>query len=130
VQKEYLTESVQAEISERVQTDHAVHSVKAQTVREEVSAKAVRSAATDHVVHSAKVLTGQEEVSVRDPTDHVEHSVKVQTVHVASSVKVQTVREEVSATESQADSETQERRVSQRETSTISAMRTKAESTK
>jgi hypothetical protein len=127
--------SVRAEHSVKVQreeasvvTDHADHSARATTVREDHSVKedhSVRvqreeaSVVTDHADHSVRAMTVQEDHSAR-----AVHSEKVLKEEASAE------REEALATESQADSETLQRRASQREISTISVTRTRAESTR
>ena len=98
-----------------VETDHADLSVKEQTVQGERSERARREEDSETTVQDVLSVTVQrEEVSVE--TDHAGHSVK-------------DLKEGGSAATGKADSETLERRASQRRTSTISVTRTKAEST-
>ena len=109
-------------------TDHAVHS--ARMVKEN------HSAATDHVVHSARAEKENHfEIShvAHLEKDHSERIAKeeasVVTDHVAHLVK--TAREDHSAEEDQQlveEDSTLARRVLQRESSIISATRTRAES--
>ena len=112
VREDHLAKVLKEEVSE--ETDHADLSVKEQTVRGDHSARVKKeedSATTVQDVLSVTVL--KEEVSVE--TDHAGHSVK-------------DLKERASVVTEKADSEIQERKASQRRTSTISVMRTRAES--
>ena len=142
VQKEFLVKDQKENHSERVvhsaATDLADRSVRTASgqeetsvriQREDLSVRAVHSAATDLADRSVRTASVQEETSVRIQredlsvvTDHADHSARTMTVQEEASET--TLREEA------ADSEAQARRVSLEENSTISVMRTRAESTR
>ena len=138
-QKGSFQMTIQKEVS--VATDLAGHSEKAQTVREDRSAKVLKgeaSVATDHADRSAKAQTAREdrsakvkkekdsEVTVQDVLSVTMQKEEVVTDHADHSERAQ--KEGASEATEKADSEIQERKASQRRTSTISVTRTRAES--
>ena len=116
-----------AEISVRTAKDHAEASVKAEredhsAVRREVSVKVVKE---DHSMVKERVSAARESHSA---TDHAEASVKAEREeHSMAKERASAVTESHSAEREEAS---EQRRASTRRISTISAMRTKAESTR
>ena len=105
--------SVEAETSEA--TGHADLSLKME--------KEDRSE-TDHADLSERIPRGEvsEETEVSEAEDHADHSLKMEKEDLSQAVEDLQLED--------AEDSTQQRRASLEETSTISAMRTKAESTK
>ena len=147
--KEEASAAATAREEASIQTDLADHSPR--MVKEDHSvAKENHSAATDHADHSLRAVkedhlsvvtessleredhsekTQKEEASAQ--TDHADHSLRVaKEGHLSVVTESSLEKEDHSATESRADSETLQRRASTEMTSTTSATRTRAESTR
>ena len=132
VKEEALAATDQEEASEKVQSVQEELSVRVlrealEIVQEEASEKAQRE--------EASVATDQEEALVRVQTvqeDHLARVLKEEASVVTDQEEAlaKAQREEASATESQADSETLARRASLREISTTSVTSRRAESTR
>jgi len=112
VRKDHLARALREEVS--VATGHVDHSVKGRTARGDHSARVKKEEASATTVQDVLSVTVRKEEASAE-TDRAGHSAKA-------------LKEGASAATGKADSETPERRVSQRRTSTISVTRTRAES--